>query len=46
MELNTSETYFTLRNASMEDDPRILAKSYLVYKIGEFNKHASAKTKW
>ena len=44
MELNTSETYFTFRNASMEEDPRILAKSYVTYKIGEFD-YLAVKTK-
>ena len=44
MELNASETYFTFRNISMEEDPRILAKSYMMYKIGEFN-YLTVKTK-
>ena len=44
MELNTSETNISFRSVFQEEDPRILAKSYLVYKIGEFNKHV-AKTK-
>ena len=38
MEMNASETYFTFRNLSMEEDPSVLAKSYMMYKIGEFNK--------
>ena len=37
MELNTSGTNFSFRNYLQEEDPRILAKSYVVYKIGEFN---------
>ena len=37
MELNTSGTNFTFRNELQEEDPRILAKSYMMYKIGEFN---------
>ena len=44
MELNTSETYFTFRNDLQEEDPRILAKSYMMYKIGESNK-LTVKTK-
>ena len=39
MELNTLETNISFRSVLQEEDPRILAKSYLVYKIGEFNKH-------
>ena len=38
MELNTSGTNFTFRNDLQEEDPRILAKSYMMYKIGESNK--------
>ena len=37
MELNTSGTNFTFRNYLQEEDPRTLAKSYMMYKIGEFN---------
>ena len=37
MELNKSETNFKIGNVSQEEDPRILAKSYLMYNIGEFN---------
>ena len=44
MELNTSGTNFTFRNVLQEEDPRILAKSYVVYKIGEFN-YLVVKTK-
>ena len=44
MELNTSETNFTFRNDLQEEDPRILAKSYTMYKIGESNK-LTVKTK-
>ena len=44
MELNTSGTNFTFRNELQEDDPRILAKSYMMYKIGEFN-YLAVKTK-
>ena len=44
MELNTSETHISFRSVFQEEDPRIVAKSYLVYKIGELNKHV-AKTK-
>ena len=44
MELNTSETYFTFRNDLQEEDPRILAKSYMMYEIGESNK-LTVKTK-
>ena len=44
MELNTSEQYLTLGNVLQEEETRILAKSYMTYKIGEFRKLA-AKTK-
>ena len=44
MELNTSGTNFTFRNELQEEDPRILAKSYMMYKIGEFN-YLAVKTK-
>ena len=44
MELNTSGTNFTFRIVLQEEDPRILAKSYMMYKIGEFNKQL-VKTK-
>ena len=38
MELNTSEINFTFRNVLQEEDPRTLAKSYMIYKIGRCNK--------
>ena len=44
MELNTSGTNFTFRNYLQEEDPRILAKSYVMYKLGEFN-YLAVKTK-
>ena len=44
MELNTSEINFTFRNVLQEEDPRTLAKSYMMYKIGEFD-YLAVKTK-
>ena len=44
MELNTSEQYLTLGNVLQEEETRILAISYMTYKIGEFRKLA-VKTK-
>ena len=44
MELNTSGTNFTFRNDLQEEDPRILAKYYVMYKLGEFN-YLAVKTK-
>ena len=44
MELNTSGTNFTFRNELQEEDPRIIAKSYMMYKIGELN-YLAVKTK-
>ena len=35
MELNTSETNFTFGNVSQDEDPRILARSYMMYQIGK-----------
>ena len=35
MELNTSAINFNFANVWQQEDPRILAKSYLMYKIGK-----------
>ena len=44
MELNTSGTNFPFRNYLQEEDPRILAKCYMIYTIGKCHKLA-VKTK-